>query len=612
MKHLSLLALLAISLNTLAGVDGINPSKLKQKPFYLYKNLTVDQSSNTVNVDGFKYERSGNTIYITPEGNKSKLTLDRFLFYRRLGSSSFPATTGSGTGRGSAFLVGDDLVLTNKHVADTDNSKKACGQFSIDLSTKPKKTVSCKKVWYCDSHDFCLIEMNKTKEGDSLSKFTTPLSISSKLAAADSTIFLIGNSYDLGVQGSEGKTFKYVNKIKEYGAELAAQHFSDSIYEINFYAPSLGGSSGSPIFDNKGNVVGINYAHSSITGLSLGNDVTNHAVPAYYILQKLKQVLPKEVYAKLSIDRNNLAQQENFVSDWIEAQNAGKEEYSLDFKLFSECITEKDSKKCEDQIEQEFSRSSLARRFRNLNEVELSSINLPEDNYAQAFNELNILRKKQYLDYFDADESRKQCAAIKNFKDDCVVRNYVKKAIHKLPVTSKLLKKYDGEDFSSLYESFAKDLKVRESSAYFLFSNALEKDSQVVGNAFLACLSVVPKLIILDATYDAFSTPIYSDGCDEAMIKSIKKDGYELNAADESELLLALKGDKKLSILISSFADEVIKEWKIFINQPFTKKVNRSNHNEELIEKWLKRNEISAQTQELTTNLNQKFKLIYL
>ena len=87
MNHLSLLALLSISLNTLAGVDGINPSKLKQKPFYLYKNLTVDQTSNTVDVDGFKYERSGNTIYITPEGNKSKLTLDRFLFYRRLGRS---------------------------------------------------------------------------------------------------------------------------------------------------------------------------------------------------------------------------------------------------------------------------------------------------------------------------------------------------------------------------------------------------------------------------------------------------------------------------------------------------------------------------------------------
>ena len=64
---------MAISLNSLAGVDGINPNKLKQKPFYLYKNLTVDKNKNIVDVDGFKYERSGNTIYITPEGNKSKL-----------------------------------------------------------------------------------------------------------------------------------------------------------------------------------------------------------------------------------------------------------------------------------------------------------------------------------------------------------------------------------------------------------------------------------------------------------------------------------------------------------------------------------------------------------
>ena len=125
MKFIPFVALLAMSLNSLAGVNGINPSKLKQKPFYLYKNYTLDQSKNTVDVDGFKYERSGNTIYITPQGNKSKLTIDQFLFYRRLGSSSFPATTGSGTARGSSFLVGDDFILTNKHVAATDNTKKS-------------------------------------------------------------------------------------------------------------------------------------------------------------------------------------------------------------------------------------------------------------------------------------------------------------------------------------------------------------------------------------------------------------------------------------------------------------------------------------------------------
>jgi S1-C subfamily serine protease len=601
-----------MSLNSLAGVDGINPNKLKQKPFYLYKNLTVDKNKNIVDVDGFKYERSGNTIYITPEGNKSKLTLEQFLFYRRLGSSSFPATTGSGGGRGSAFLVADDLVLTNKHVADTDNTKKACGSFSVDLSVKPKKTVSCKKVWYCDSHDFCLIEMNKTKEGHSLSYYTKPLSISSRLAASDSTIFLIGNSYDLGVQGSEGKTFKYVNKIKEFGAEIAAKHFSDSIYELNFYAPSLGGSSGSPIFDNKGNVVGINFAHSSATGSSLGNDVTNHAVPAYYILQQLKKVLPKEVYAKISIDKNNLFGQDQFVSEWIEAQDAGKADYTLDFKEFASCILDQNSKSCEEQIENEFSRTSLAKKFQNLNQVELSAINLPEDIYGMSFKELEVLRKKQYLDYFDAEDSRKACASKKNFTDDCIAKDYAKKAINKLTATSKILKKYEGENFSEIYESFAKDLKVNQSSSYFLFANTLEKDPQAVGKAFFACLKGVEKLYIVDGTYDAYSTPIYTDGCELEMVKSLKNDGYELNAADESELLLALKGDKKLSQMIDSFQRDVIKEWKIFINQPFAKKAARKDHNQELISKWLNKNELSLEADKITTEISSKFKLFFM
>ena len=612
MKYIPFVALMAMSLNLLAGVNGINPSKIKQKPFYLYKNYTLDEITNTVDVDGFKYERSGNRVYITPGGNKSKLTVDQFLFYRRLGSSSFKATTGSGTASGSAFLVADDYVLTNKHVASTDNSKKSCGKFSVDLSVKPKQTISCKKVWYCDSHDFCLIEMNKTEEGQSLGHFTRPLSLTSKLAARDSTIFLIGNSYDLGVQGSEGKNFKYINKIKEYGADFAKKHFNDSIYEIDFHAPSLGGSSGSPIFDNRGRVVGINYAHSSISGSSLGNDVTNHAVPSYYILERLKKVLPREIFAKLSIDKNNISDQDQFASEWLEAQVDAKEDYTLDFKQFLTCVLEQNSKSCKEQIENEFGRTSLAKKFKHLNKVELSSINLPEDSYAQAFKELEVLRKKQYLDYFDAEESRKECATKKNFTDSCIVKNYSKRAIHKLPTTSKILKRYVNENLEEIYESFAKDLKVKPSSYYFLLDSTLEKDHQSVGNAFIACLQGVEKFHILDGTYDGYSTPIYADNCELEMVKSLKEDGYELNKGEESDLLLAIKGNKKLSELIGTFQRDVIRKWKIFIIQPFAKRSDRKDHNTELLSQWIQKNGLSLQADEISEDLLSKFKLLYL
>src|SRR5690606_30454222 len=147
MRLASLWLTLCISYGALAAPFGINPSKIKQKPFYLYKDSTVDLKNNTEGVDGFSYKKEDRTIYIQPTGSKSTLSLEDFLFYRRLGASSFQTITGTGTGAGSSFLVGENLVLTNKHVAATDNKKKACGKFAIEFG--PEK-ILCKKVWYCD------------------------------------------------------------------------------------------------------------------------------------------------------------------------------------------------------------------------------------------------------------------------------------------------------------------------------------------------------------------------------------------------------------------------------------------------------------------------------
>ena len=95
-------------------------------------------------------------------------------------------------------------------------------------------------------------------------------------------------------------------------------------------------------------------------------------------------------------------------------------------------------------------------------------------------------------------------------------------------------------------------------------------------------------------------------------MKSLKKDGYELNEADESDLLLAIKGNKKLSELIKTFQNDVIKEWKIFINQPFAKKSSRKDHNTELLTTWIQRNDLSLEADKMSEDLSSKFKLLFL
>jgi hypothetical protein len=79
-----LLGIIALSsFQALAQLRGINPAKVKQSPFYLYKNLQIDEVKNKVKVLGFSYSKSGRDIYIDPNGNNQVIDLDKFIFYRR-------------------------------------------------------------------------------------------------------------------------------------------------------------------------------------------------------------------------------------------------------------------------------------------------------------------------------------------------------------------------------------------------------------------------------------------------------------------------------------------------------------------------------------------------
>jgi S1-C subfamily serine protease len=612
MKKLFLAIITLTSFQAAAQLRGINPAKIKQSPFYLYKNIQIDEVKNKVKVLGFSYSKSGRDIYIDPDGNNQVIDLDKFIFYRRLGSSSFEATTGSGTAVGTAFLIGKDFVLTNKHVAATDNVKKECRHFAVTLESTPRQEVSCKKVWYCDTHDFCLIEMNKTKENLSLGDYTQPLSLSSNLAKAGSSIYLIGNSYGLGVQGSEGKDFTYVDRIKEVGHELAMKYYADSLYDLNFFAPSLGGSSGSPIYDNAGSIVGINYAHSSITGSAVGEDVTNHAVPAYYIIGQLKKALPAHVLNQIIFNRNNIEKEELYRSQWLNAFKESRKEFNFDFKLLYECIDEENYKPCEDQINSSYNLNILKGKFPMLSSVELNKMEWPQLKLQQALKEISNAGKNLSVDYFDIQALRKACANEKNLTDQCITKKQIAMNVKKLPYFSTIISKYSSNEVDQIINSITLKAKKISTDYYFEIQNIVHTNKLLNGLLYKACLKATEKLFIQDSLFDGYSTPLYGNKCTESSIEIMKEAGYSVEESDLSDVKIAIQSSPIMSAINDSFKSMVLKKWKVFINQPLKSKDQRHKANMKLLKDWLESEKVELDAGSLYDVINSKFRFFYL
>ena len=111
--HLFVTLLAALSVNAYAN----EPSLGSRTPFhYVYQELVPQEHeqllvSDPVYKDHFL-------------ANKSEID-----FEQKFGRSVFWATTGTGTGSGTGFLVGKNLVLTNRHVLA--NIDKKCNKFDI-------------------------------------------------------------------------------------------------------------------------------------------------------------------------------------------------------------------------------------------------------------------------------------------------------------------------------------------------------------------------------------------------------------------------------------------------------------------------------------------------
>lgn len=252
------------------------PSRSLAGLHYIFKGFTLDQERGVAEVTGpvvviTNGERLGAKVY--RQGFTAELDEEDFEQEQELGRSIFEVTTRLGTNVGTAFLVGPNLVLTNRHVMDYTSSTTKnweCGKFGIKLNHREER-IGCAKVRFCSSkHDYCVVEMKNMMSGDPLGSELKPLRLTDKVRAnPESSLLHIGNAGGFGLQASRGRGIK----IKDG--------------EFHHFIPTLGGSSGAPIFNDKHEVIGINWGYSG--GHVIDDAAYNHGVLSKTIYQELKR-----------------------------------------------------------------------------------------------------------------------------------------------------------------------------------------------------------------------------------------------------------------------------------------------------------------------------------
>jgi len=251
------------------------PSKSLAGLHYIFKGFDHDALEGVYKVTGPVVQIVGGdsiNLKVFHDGFTTEVDEEEFEKEQELAASIFEATSGDGRSLGTAFLVGKDVVMTNRHVLSlkAKSKKWECGHFQVKLNQSEEK-MSCEVVEYCSRRfDFCLVRL---KDSETLSRLK-PLRLSQKIRYdADHTFLHIGNAGGLGLQASRGFG------IKSYQGEFI--HF----------APTLIGSSGAPIFSEKYEVVGINWGR---TGQNYADDSSySRGVLMLAIYQEIKQAKPK-------------------------------------------------------------------------------------------------------------------------------------------------------------------------------------------------------------------------------------------------------------------------------------------------------------------------------
>lgn len=253
----------------------------------IYSFLNIFHKKNRVLEDGTaqvlatRYNRTGDLLpgshsrLILPAGDYERLRSQAQAVFRALPGSRKEVF-------GTAFHIGDSLILTNHHVL-SQNFSNFTHCDSLQIKDQEGNTFKCAKVHFCHkAEDVCLIELAPRKTGvvfnrgeDSFSTRPALKLVNRRpMDSEEAIVTVIGNSQGHGIHVSVGTGIK-----RRYTG-------------FNFYAAIRDGNSGGPVINDFGEVIGI--ARRESKDPTVGTDAYNNAVSSDVLIGLIRQALEND------------------------------------------------------------------------------------------------------------------------------------------------------------------------------------------------------------------------------------------------------------------------------------------------------------------------------
>ncbi len=192
-------------------------------------------------------------------------------------------------------LTSDGYLVTNYHVVENAEIIKIRGK-----ENNAQKTYNAIVVIIDLNNDLAIIKI----EDDNYKKLANiPFKIDPKVADLGSEIFVLG--YPL--VGSMGEDIKLTN-----GIISAKSGFKGDISLYQMTAPVQPGNSGGPLFDSKGNLIGI------VCAKHLGTENVSYAVKASYLLNLIESMdKPIKINTKNTISTKSLTEKVKYLEKLV-------------------------------------------------------------------------------------------------------------------------------------------------------------------------------------------------------------------------------------------------------------------------------------------------------